>query len=184
MTHSRQYSWREGPLRLESVPLSMTPSQGWHPDSTPHLGSHSGWEHPAQQWKTQKEWGTRSNVHIEQWSTRGTWRKRSKCRVRPAKSELPAGHLGGDAQDAAEFHLLLWLPGNLGNTAQGEVICRAWKNWSGDSKTFQVYWGVSGSFYNFFLRKTWHDLVISPFASFPIWSLNLQSRHPWPREGT
>ena len=50
MTHSRQYSWREGQLGLEPVPLSMTLSQGWRPDSTPHLGS-------AQQRKTQKGTG-------------------------------------------------------------------------------------------------------------------------------
>lgn len=31
-----------------------------------------------------------------------------KFRVTPAKSEVPAGHLGSDTQDAVEFYLLLF----------------------------------------------------------------------------
>lgn len=46
--------------------------------------------------------------HRRRWSAGQGGGRGGKFRVTSAKSEVPAGHLGSDAQDAVEFYLLLF----------------------------------------------------------------------------
>lgn len=109
MTHSRQYSWREGQLGLESVPLSMTLSPRLSVLIPPHLGSTGSG-------KCRREWGTRSDVHgaVKLRHMKGVAEVQGPDRPSPSFLQDTWVAMPGEA---AEFASPPLAPGNLGSTA-------------------------------------------------------------------